>query len=243
MIMAPTRFDRVIIPSATMGYACGYREEYLQVVRAVVEAALEQGNEKNFPIYKNIYFTRTQFRKSQKNEVGEKAIESVFEKVGFTVLSPEKLSLIEQIFYIHNCNVMVCMTGTIPHNAIFAGKTTQVVLLNRTCKTNPPQVAINKLAGVDVVYIDVYTKQILKHPRDYGGKNGGPIWVEVNDNLKRYLKDSGYSLPKSGNWNSATRKLKDTLYFEVLSCLKVIKNYLADCSVYQKFKSLAKKKR
>lgn len=116
------------------------------------------------------------------SEAGEKILEDTFRKNGFKVFSPELLSLKEQILLISGCKEIASLSGTIPHNIIFANKDSRFIILSRTAYPNSLQVMINHMAGIDYTIIDVYHR--VKKPNRYGS---GPFWVEYNKNLKRYI--------------------------------------------------------
>lgn len=189
LIERPVKVKKVLIPERTMGFACNYHALYKKTIDKIVDRALEMQLCKSLIPADRIYFTRTKNLKSKLNEVGEKEIEAIFEKVGFTVMAPEKLSLVEQIFYIRNCKEMAAMSGTIPHNAIFASADMKLIILNRTPLVNPPQMRINQIVGNDCTYVDVYAKEMLKRPKQYGE---GPIKIEVSSNLSGYFEDRGW---------------------------------------------------
>lgn len=203
-ISRPTRFSRVLVPSASFGYQLPYTKEYIKTIERLKSTALEASKAVPLRPVDRIYFTRTKFWRAKTTEIGEKNIENLFRSNGYHVFSPEKLSLREQIFYIAHCNKMAAMSGTITHNIIFSGDQSEAAILNRTCMPNPPQFALNQLSPAKVTYVDCYSRWTLDHPRDYGGPKGGPIWVEINRNLLQYLKDSGYA---SGLPNKADKML------------------------------------
>lgn len=61
------------------------------------------------------------------------------------ILSPEKLSLIEQIGFFNNSNLIVCMSGTLGHNLLFSQDDTELVILNKTYNYNIVQCVINQM--------------------------------------------------------------------------------------------------
>lgn len=212
-ITEPTGFKKILIPSPAFGFCIDYNKEYSDIIKTAVENTLKSDEVKNLKKYEKIYFTRTQFEGARKTEIGEKSIEHLFEKNGFHIMAPEKLSAMEQIFYINSCKEMVSLSGTAAHNAMFLSEEGSLTVLNRTCLTNPPQLRINQLFNINCTYVDVYNKWIEKHPRTYGGKDGKPLWVEVNDNLLSYFNDRKLDASSYNNIRSKAAKLTDKAHF------------------------------
>lgn len=215
----PIRVKKVIIPEPTMGFACNYHLLYRKTIDKISASAIERQLCNELVPVNKIYFTRTKNLKCKLNEVGEKEIERMFARVGFTVMAPEKMTLVEQIYYIKNCKEMAAMSGTIPHNAIFANPDMKLIILNRTPVVNPPQIRINKMMGIDCTYIDVYTKDMLLHPKQYGE---GPITIEINNNLLNYFENREWksvALPRY-MW---LIQLKNQIYYMILVVLKKLK--------------------
>lgn len=185
------RFTEIIIPGPTMDYGTTFHKKYKEICRYIVQNAIENKKCFNLQPLPKIYFSRLDFFGSRINEVGEKEIAESFQDNGFKIISPESLSFVEQVFYIHNCICMASLSGTIPHNAIFAKEGTEILILNRTGLYNPPQLRINQLFDLNVTYIDVYKGWNMYHSVDYGY---GPFHIGVTDNLKLFFNDRGYKL-------------------------------------------------
>ena len=139
----------------------------------------------------NIYFTRTLF---SNKDVGEWEIERAFKENGYTIMSPERLSLAEQVFYINNASKIASLSGTICHNLMFARPDTKAIILNRFHGPIWAQYRINHIFKLDIVLIDVYHK-FRSYPK-YDDSN--KVWVEFSDALKSYFIDQSMKLPKIG---------------------------------------------
>ncbi len=182
----PVRFRRIMIPEPALLQDCEwyYHPKYMETIDKVKNAVLQSEQAKNFKAYQKIYFTRTKLKTNWYNEAGEKIIEDTFRKNGFQIFSPELLSLSEQIFLISNCREIASLSGTIPHNIVFADKDVHFIILSRTAHPNSLQVMFNHMTEIDYTIIDVYHN--IKKPSYYGS---GPFWVEYNNNLKSYMAD------------------------------------------------------
>lgn len=226
----PIKVSKIIIPEATMEFGATWNKTYKDTVDQIAERALKDMSCLKLKKYKKIYFTRTQLLKSKLNEVGEKEIEELFSSAGFHVLAPEKLSLVEQIFYIRNCEVMASLSGTIPHNSVFAKNGTKIIILNRTPVINPPQIRINQLAHTEWLYIDVYTRKMELNPADYGD---GPIQIEINNLLLQYFKDNDLPIDPNVERKLTLSRIRNQLIYYGLLAFKIFKN----SKLYSKLKA------
>jgi hypothetical protein len=232
----PIKASKIIIPEATMEFGATWNKAYRDTINHIAIGALNNEICSKLKAYDRIYFTRTQFLKSKLNEIGEKEIESLFKTAGFLVLVPEKLSIVEQIFYIRNCKIMASMSGTIPHNSVFAKDGMKLIILNRTPIINPPQLRINQLSNTNWVYVDVYTKRMEKNPADYGE---GPIQIEITNQLIRYLEDNKFKIDSNVISKIKCIKIKNNIVFYFLLIFKKIKKlkmYSQLKKIYNKYK-------
>lgn len=157
----PTQFCKVLVPEAAMAYAYSFDSlKYKSVINLIKKNALSEAHQSELKGKKKIYFSRTHF---SNRDVGEWEIEKGFKENGFEILYPEQLSLVEQIFYICNAEILVSLSGTIPHNFVFANKNAKIIILNRFPITHYPQHQINYVFNLDVEWIDVYNKWHLSH--------------------------------------------------------------------------------
>ena len=181
----PMRFERILIPQASYGDGRPFCDAYLKTIRKLKENVLDSAAAEELKPYEKIYFTRTQFRRAHMTEVGEKEIEELFRDNEFQVLAPEKLSFTEQVFYFSTAKEIASLSGTISHNIMFCGEGTEVAVLNRCCLPNQAQFSVNQMSKAKVTYVDCYAKETLKKPQYW------PVWVEINDNLLRYMEHKG----------------------------------------------------
>ncbi|WP_083538508.1 glycosyltransferase 61 family protein [Holdemania sp. Marseille-P2844] len=116
-IKSPTEFTNIIIPQTSYERPYPYYAEYKSIFD-YMNSKIEKLN-LSYQRYEKIYWTRTKLKKARKTETGEKVIEELFEANGYKVLSPEKLSLKEQLFYFSTCKKMAGISGTIPLTSCF----------------------------------------------------------------------------------------------------------------------------
>ena len=186
----PTQFKQVLVVEPAMGFAFSFNvPSYKFVVDNILKNAQKEAEKLNLKPINKVYFTRTKFGKW---DIGEWEIEKAFFDNGYTILSPEKLSIVEQIFYINHANELVSLSGTIPHNYIFARSTSKILILNRHSQPHWAQYRINYIFDLNVEWIDVYNKWNISHKTDYGSPK---IWVEFSECIKRYFENHTMVLP------------------------------------------------
>lgn len=186
-VRQPTKVKEIIIPDSVMGFGTHFsKNHYRNVTLRIADAAMRKAGNLNLPVYERVYFTRRQFCGQ---DVGEKEIEEDFERNGFKVLSPETLSVVEQIHYINTSKLIASLSGTICHNFVFSKGNAELIILNRHPQPNLPQFRINYIFDVNCTWVDVYNKWQLRHVQDYGSRM---IWVEFSSSLKRFFKDCGW---------------------------------------------------
>lgn len=196
LIDKPMKYKRVIIPERTMTSHAFYNDysnysiKYKTIIDRVIENVDKLNND--YPKYDKLYFTRMAYGRARYTDTGEKQICDNFRRNGFMVISPEKLTLKEQIYYIRNCKVMACLSGTLPHNVVFAKNDMELVICNRTGALNFVQIRLNEMFPVVVDYIDVYREESKN--QDYGR---GPFWIEANYNLENYFKANNMKYAKT----------------------------------------------
>ncbi len=220
-VQKPTKFKKIIIPEFSFIPQKYYTKEFLDMIKKIVNN--NKINISNCP--KNVYFTRILFGNSSNKERGELQIVEYLKKKNFAIVSPEKLSLKEQIFYLNHCENICMISGSISHNLMFSTSNNHMIILNKTDMINGYQMIIDHITKSNIIYIDVYRK-ILKvlfgmgpflmsvnhYLQDWGGKISiekknsnlqDYIWyfktyrfIYKNDNNRRLLKSQNSSLKK-----------------------------------------------
>jgi hypothetical protein len=184
-VQTPMQFQSVIIPEFSYIERDYYTEEFKNIYRTVVSNV----NVSGIKPYSHIYFTRRKFLYARNKERGEKDIEALFVANGYKVISPEKLTLSEQIYYMNNCDYMAAISGSITHNLLFAKEGQKVIVLNKMEVMNGYQMVIDNIMDVNISCVDVYVKIF---PVCFGL---GPFLMGYNHNLKKFAKDKGMKIP------------------------------------------------
>lgn len=144
-IREPSQFNSVLIPEPAYEYDSNYYDDFLlpfKLMASKVSAKRPQNK---------IYFTRMRFKK--KKESGEKYIEKFFKNNGFTIVSPEQLSLRQQIDYVANAECIASIEGTIAHNILFAKPGTKQIIIRKQSEINSRQHVFNQITHTDIQYI------------------------------------------------------------------------------------------
>lgn len=129
-VTKPTCFHSVIVPRPSTDKDF-YSDAYLDIFNRVVSNSGYKDCCEKFS-GKKIYLTRGNYRRSHLKEMGEAAIETIFNKNGFVSMAPEGLTLKQQIAMWNSASVIACINGTIPLNLVFSITPVNLIVLNKT---------------------------------------------------------------------------------------------------------------
>lgn len=189
-----TLYEEVYVPDSCYFQIEGewnrfYTKEYVGLLDRMKEnvrrLALADGH---YPQFNRIYLTRTQGSFGTFRDLGEKQIEEVFRKEGYTIVAPEKLTVPQQIWLMMNVKDLVATEGSICHVSTFCASRTKITILMKVDFLTETQIASDQIANLDVTYVSV-------HRSFFAGKNDpwhGPFLLCVTNNLERYL---GHKIP------------------------------------------------
>lgn len=207
LVNQSTRFKKVIVPQSSYSRSEYYSDEYINLFQTVSVAALETiGRKKPF---EKIFFSRAALRKARMHEFNIKEIDSFFKKNGYEIIYPEKITLDEMIFYLNRCEVCAAVSGTLPHNILFAQNGKKLIITERNVVNNEIQADVNIIKNLDVVYID---SAVGAFPVDV---SAGPFILGYTDFMDKYAADNNMIRIKS--------KLDNPLIFR-----HILKKYLND---------------
>lgn len=194
-VETPLQYSRVIVPDccATEIY---YSDLYREIFKKVVETSGHK--DLNLDRSKNIYFSRKEFFYSKFKDFGEHRIERVFNENNYESISPEKLSLREQIYLWNNSENIVAVNGSIPLNILFSFSHPNLVVLNKTDKTHSNLLRIQKIYNYTITYVDVFYPKYAHLSKNLGS---GPFIMYISPYLKAFFIDKNFSVPTS-NINS-----------------------------------------
>jgi len=197
IINRPIRFREVVVPQ--IGY--NRRRFYSEGFKAVFQHISNQiQTPSDWSACDKVYLSRAHLKGIDKRELGNKMLDNYFLNNGYRVVYPEELSLSELILLLRNCKECASISGTLPHNLLFAPDGLKLTIVERNVMNNEIQLDINKLKGLDVTYVDA---NIALYPVAIGY---GPFILAYNDKLEAYTKDRDYQAPDSQYLNKAYMK-------------------------------------
>ena len=189
IINKPTTYREVIVPELGIHMRTAYTPKLLDVFNTVADNVVV---DPAWETPEKIYYSRSQFAKGQPFEFGFASLDNFFEKNGYQVLYPEKVPLDQMIHYIRNSKVVASLSGSLPHNMLFANNGQKVEIVERLVISDDNQTDVNRMRELEVVYIDanipVYTIDFV-----------GPFIMGYTPEMQRFAEDNGY-LPPDGQY-------------------------------------------
>ena len=186
LITQNTLFKDLIIPDLCWGYdekgQIFFTEEYRQICQQITHGIDAQDLGSASPQEK-VYLTRTRFC-NWKREVGESDLERVFARQGYKIVSPETLSIEEQIKILRGANSIATTEGSISHAFIFCKPNTKVIIIRKTNWVNPYQLAINQAADLNVTYVDAHRTKVVK---EEWKRMAGPFYLCITPEVERFF--------------------------------------------------------
>lgn len=180
-----TQYREIIIPELSLQRPYFFTKEY----REIIEVIRKQADD-SMKRFDKVYFTRTKMRKAKNTELNEKNLVRLYKANGYAILAPEKLTFRQQLSIFANCRKIVALSGTIPHNIIFAREDADWVIINKTVRINVTQFILNEVSSVNTKYVDAYLQLFPVSP------GAGPFWIDVTSEMERYAQDEQLFIPK-----------------------------------------------
>ena len=212
----PTRFSKIIIPdySATEYH---YSDKYIRLIDKVISGSDYENCD--FPINENIYLSRKKVKDSKIKDFGESEIENKFLENCFVSVSPEKLSLREQISLWNKSKNIVCINGTLPLNIIFTREKINLIVLNKTNIIHEALISIHSVFDkAEITYIDVFYDKYKSLTKNIGV---GPFFLHLSPQLKDFFKDNQFKTFK----NSSIETIKMKTYLLKYKIFKIYGDY------------------
>ena len=187
IINKPTKYREVIVPELGYKWRTHYSKKFLNIFETICNNVQFDKNE-CFP--DKIFLSRNELRQAKNLEFGLDSIDDFYRSNGYEILFPEKISLSRLISYIRNSKVCASMSGSLPHNMLFANDNQELVIVERLVLNNEIQVDINRMKKFHVSYVDanipIYTVNM-----------SGPFIVVFNDLMQQYAKDKNMQFPNN----------------------------------------------
>lgn len=186
LICKPTTYREVVVPQIAFQCMSYYSPKYLAIFDAIADHAVV---DPSWQSYEKIYFTRSHFAKENGYEFGLDSLDDYFSRNGFQVLAPEKIPLAQMIYYLRNAKEIASMSGSTPHNMLFANNGQKLTLIERLVMNDDHQVCINRIRQLNVTPIDA---SFHLYPVDFCG----PYFLGYNHILERYTNDRNLIPPQ-----------------------------------------------
>lgn len=184
-VRTPTVYREVVVPELAFLMREYYSPKFVAVFDAVAEHVVP---DPSWNIYSRIFFSRGQWAQNQRLEFGFESVDDFFRRNGYEILYPEKVRLSEFIHYIRNAEVIATVSGSLPHNMLFAGNGQSLQIIERYVINNFYQANINVMRQLQAVYIDANMPV-------YSVSMAGPFIIGYNDHMQRFAVDHGYVPP------------------------------------------------
>ena len=186
IIDKPTKFREIFIPEESVHSWKEYSDSYVKIYSFLRSMVPEGKVEK-------IYLTRTALKDNQSTCCNENYFEQFYKAQGFKIISPEKLSIKDQISLLSGAKEVVTTLGSLAHFALFCKKNTKFTILTRTSNdTLLAQCLVNEASSVNWTIIDV-SQNLL-----YANRVMGVNLLGSTNYWKEYVKDT-YGITLSDN--------------------------------------------
>lgn len=183
-ISKPTRFKKVIVPQYSSRPCIWYTSEYQSIFYTIAKNVEEEKHRYSQKELNKVYFTRLNFAKAQENEIGEIHIAKWLESNGYSLISPEQLSLRDQVYIWNHTKEIVCIDGTIPLNVGFSqNRKLRLTVMHKTSFIHKNLDLYLLMSECNVTFMDVYREPFKRYPKSLGE---GPFLFSLNGDIQKY---------------------------------------------------------
>lgn len=194
-VTKPTRFKKVIVPQYSSRPCIWYTKEFQSIFCAIAEKVKEDGHVYRKKQLDKVYFTRLNYLKAKRTEIGEEYIAKWLEYNGYSLISPEQLSLRDQVYIWNHAKEIICMDGTIPLNVGFSkNKELLLTVMHKTSLIHKNLDLYLLMSGCKVTFLDVYREPLKHYPKSLGE---GPFLFSFNENIQIYSEEKNMKIPFS----------------------------------------------
>lgn len=165
-VTQPIQYTTVYIPESSLytenrisGSYKFYTNEYKDTIQFIKQRIYDSHKYSNIQFFEKIYLTRTRFA-SKKRDFNEEEVESFFESLGYTIISPELYSLEEQIIMLGFAKEIAVTEGSIALTTQFCNKGTNLYLLLKCNWINDYQRCVNEISQLNTTYISIHQSDI-----------------------------------------------------------------------------------
>lgn len=189
IITIPTQYEELYVPDNCYFQQSGewnrfYTKEYVALLERMKANIRKQADEAgDFPQYDKIYLTRTQGSFGTFRDLGEKIVENVFNKEGYTIVAPEKLTVPQQLWLMMNVKDLVSTDGSICHSSIFCSSGTKVTVLMKADFITENQIVAGQICNLQINYVSIHHSFFVDKKAPWHG----PFLLGITSNLEKYL--------------------------------------------------------
>lgn len=181
MIDKPSRFKTIVVPESTHDsdrwlHSAAYKEIFDTVVR--------NSDYQKIEVPSKVYFSRESFGKP---EWGENEISRNFERNGYTVVYPEKMTLDEQIAIMQKADKVASQNSSICLNCVFAREGLEWIVINKYSAVHENFSECRFMSKIEPIFIDAYSPCLNFYGETVGTR---PYLVSFNQNMKKYFDDN-----------------------------------------------------
>lgn len=181
IINKPTKFKTVVVPEEGLVYDEYYTDEFVKMYEYINKKGLSQYTG---PKYDKVFFSKRKCEISIYSNLNEKFVDKFFEKNGYKILYPERLSLIETIGIMQNSKSFCALSSSLAHNQLFGHANQTMISVEKQAFFNPYQIFVANITGCECVFIDACRSIFPVNA-------GGPFIFDYTDYLDKYVKDNG----------------------------------------------------
>lgn len=180
-ITMPTKVKRLIIPQSSL-QTVAEQNYWSPVFNDTIERMIARARQEvTLPVYDKIYLTRLKWKCG--GTFGERQIADYLRAQGFKVISPEKLSIAQQIVLLNNASQVVATECSLSHQMLFCRPKTICYVLRKNLHLNKYSLFINEMRQLKAHYVDCSLSLFL--PSDRWWEE--PHFVYANSNLRSAL--------------------------------------------------------
>jgi hypothetical protein len=192
-VKKPTRFKKVIVPQFASRPCIWYTDEFQSIFHAIAKQVEKEGHQYDKCSLDKVYFSRLNLPKAQGTEAGEKYIANWLKKNDYSLISPEKLSVRDQVYIWNHAKEIVCMDGSIPINVGFCrNKDLQLVVMHKTKLIHKNLDLYLLMCGCKITFLDVYKEPFKRYPKSIGE---GPFLFTINEDVEKFSKENHLKIP------------------------------------------------
>ena len=146
LVTEPTVFEKIILPDESFSLGRTFTNEYRETINQIRDFALK--NKTTLPVKKVYYFHGAR-------HIGEEHLAEYFHSKGYEVVSPEKLTLDEQLNLLINCENFAATIGSTSHNSVFLREGTEATFIPRLPGSiGSYQASLNQVNSIKANYVD-----------------------------------------------------------------------------------------